>query len=117
MFSSPREVEVGDAWRRRRAMRRPSPARPATPAGRPKGEPVLGAAVAQLVLGLPEVVVETSSENEQSVIAARSTYRLSRKRLPVGCEHRVAQPPACVVTQASSQEMFAWTVQEPAEQS
>ena len=66
---------------------------------------------------LPVVVVVTLRVNEQSVIAATSMYWLSQNRLPVGCEHLVVQPPVSVVTHAVSQEMFAWTVQEPVQQS
>ncbi len=78
----------------------------AAPAGRPKGAPVPGAAAAQVVVRVPVPVVAVI-ENVQSVVAATSMYWLSQNRLPVDWEHLVVQPPVSMVTQASSQEMFA----------
>jgi hypothetical protein len=106
--------ELGYPLRRRRAKRRPSPAMAAMPAGKPNRESPPGAA-AQLVLRLPVVV--TLSENEQSVTAAMSMYWLSQKSPPVGSLHLVVQPPVSELTHSWSHLMFAWTVQEPVQQS
>jgi hypothetical protein len=84
----------------------------ARPAGRLNGVP---GAAEHFVLRLP--VAETLSEKVQSVTAPMSMYWLSQKRPPEGCAHFVVQPPVSVVVHAESHMMFAWTVQEPLQQS
>jgi hypothetical protein len=89
----------------------------ATPAGKPNGELSPGAAAAQLVLRVPVDDVFTLSVNVQSVTALMSMYWLSQKSPPEGSPHLVVQPPVSVLTQVSSQLMFACTVQDPVQQS
>lgn len=83
-------------------------------AGTPKRESLPGAA-AQLVLRLPVVVALI--ENVQSVTALTSMYWSSQKSPPLLSLHFVVHPPSSMLTQLSSHEMFAWTVQEPLQQS
>jgi hypothetical protein len=86
-----------------------------TPRGKPEGESVPGIATVQFVWRLPVVV--TLSVNEQSVTEPTSMYWSSQKRLPVGAEHLVVQPPVRELTQVSLHVMFACTVQDPLQQS
>jgi hypothetical protein len=86
----------------------------ARPAGTLKRESPPGAA-AHDVLTLPVVV--TVIENVQSVTAATSMYWSSQKSPPWGVSHFVVHPPVSVLTHDWSHEMFAWTEQDPLQQS